>query len=255
VRAPRFPLGPLLVLASITVFVAGMGVAMTAYPGGTWCARDAIGHDFAHNFFCDLLHDVALGGRPNATAAMASRIAMLALLVGLVVAFWLVPRSFEHRPRLGFTVRSAGGVAALGGVGVALSPSNHYPKLHALCVLAAAVPGLLALLVATFALFLTASGAPGADSSAPPDVAPHASPNVAPSVAPSVAPRVTKGQRAAAWIGACAVLVGGIDAWLYARQLDGSHACDVTLPALERVVAALVLAWMAVVAVRAARRS
>lgn len=219
---PVRPLGSLLVLASIAAFVLGMAIAMSSYPGGTWCDRGAAGHDFVRNFFCDLLHDVSLDGRPNPLGAAAARAAMLALLAGALGAFWLAPRSAAAHPRLALAIRASGLLCALGGVGVALTPSNHHPKLHTVSVFAAAGPGLLALIAASFALLRAPDGRPSA--------------------------------RWGAALGAAVVLVGGFDAWLYARQLDGSHPCEVLLPALERVTAALLLAWMAVVAARAAAR-
>lgn len=217
-RARTRPLGSLFVAGSIAIFVLGMAIAMTAYPGGTWCDRAAPGHDFLRNFFCDLLHDVALDGRPNAVGAGASRTAMLALLAGLLGAFWIAPRTFGTRPWSSRLVRAAGVLCALGGVGVAFTPSNHFPRLHTISVFAATFPGLLAMILASAAQ-LRAEDA-----------------------------RATA--RLGGLLGVAAVVVGAFDAWLYARQLDGSHQCELLLPALERVAAALLLAWMAVVAVR-----
>ncbi len=217
---PRAHLGPLFIGGSIACFVAGMGLAMAAYPGGTWCDRGAMGHDFLHNFFCDLLHDVALNGQASPLAAASARLAMLALLAGVLVTYALAPRLFVGGPRAvpaGHAVRGFGSMCALGGVGVAFTPSNHHPTLHSVFVFVATVPGLVALIAASLALLRA---------------------------------RATRGVGA---LSTAAVLVGGVDAWLYARQLDGSHPCEVALPALERVAAALLLAWMASVAWQLAR--
>lgn len=216
--AQNRPLGSIFVAASILIFLLGMGVAMGAYPGGTWCDRGAPGHDFFRNFFCDLLHDVALDGRPNAVGAGASRAAMLALLGGLLGAFWIAPRTFGARPWSTRVVRVAGGLCALGGVGVAFTPSNHFPRLHTISVFAATIPGLVAMIAA--------------------------------SVAQLRAAQARSTGRLGGLLGASAVVIGAFDAYLYARQLDGSHPCEVLLPTLERVAAALLLAWMAVVALR-----
>lgn len=207
--------GPLFVGASITTFLVGMAIAMATYPGGTWCDRSAAGHDFLRNFFCDLLHDVALDGRPSPVAAVASRVAMLALLAGVLVTYALAPRLFVGRTGAGpasHAVRGFGSMCALGGVGVAFTPSNHHPTLHSVFVFVATVPGLVALIAASLALLRAQT------------------------------------TRAVGGLSSAAVLVGGVDAWLYARQLDGTHPCELALPALERLAAALLLAWMASVA-------
>jgi hypothetical protein len=224
VQRSRDALGPIFVGASIATFVVGMAIAMATYPGGTWCDRHAAGHDFARNFFCDLLHDVALNGAPSPVAAAASRVAMLALLAGVLVTYALAPRLFVGRAqggRASHAVRGFGSMCALGGVGVAFTPSNHHPTLHSVFVFVATVPGLVAMIAASLALLRTQT------------------------------------TRAVGGLSSAAVIVGGVDAWLYARQLDGSHPCELALPALERVAAALLLAWMASVAwkVAAARRA
>jgi hypothetical protein len=214
--------GPLFIGVSIATFVVGMAIAMAAYPGGTWCERSAMGHDFLRNFFCDLLHDVALNGQPSPVAAAASRVAMLALLAGVLVTYALAPHLFAGRGHAGRgghagdVVRGFGSMCALGGVGVAFTPSNHHPTLHSAFVFVATVPGLVAMIAASLALLRA------------------------------------KATRAVGGLSTAAVLVGGVDAWLYARQLDGSHPCEIALPALERVAAALLLAWMASVAWRVA---
>ena len=201
-------LAPRVSIVAVVVFVVTMGTSMALYPGGSFCTRDANAHDFLRNFFCDLLHDVALNGRPNGVGAVLAQVAMLVLCVGLLAAFWTLPRLVESR-LAGMIVRVLGTLCVLGCVAVALTPSNHHPTLHTIAVLSAALPGLSAMLVATLAL--------------------GASPAT----------------RALAITAAGALVAGAIDAWLYARQLTVPDDCGIALPALQKVAAAFFLVWIA----------
>src|SRR5579883_651412 len=96
IRHPRYcgwvrRAAALVVLVSVIVFAVLMRAAMASYPGGTWLDPRAEGHDFWLNFFCDLLHDVSLGGRANEAGAAYARAGMLVLVCGLLAFFWIVP--------------------------------------------------------------------------------------------------------------------------------------------------------------------
>jgi hypothetical protein len=133
-------LGGAVVLASMLLSAAALGLAMHLYPGGTELDRHAVGHSFWFNLVCDLTGDRALNGVANAGRDFA-RAAMLAFSVGLA-AFWLIlPAEFPDRRVLARVVRVGG---ALSVAGVLLLPVVPGGLAHAAAVFLAAVPGVVA---------------------------------------------------------------------------------------------------------------
>lgn len=212
------------VIASALGFVALMAPAMALYHGGTWIDPRAEGHDFWRNFFCDLLHEHALDGQMNVAGSRFATAAMLALVAGLW-PFWLSTAWLVGRGRLARVVRVAGVTSVVGLVAVPLTPSDRFGALHGVAVLVAAVPGLVATAGATAGLF--GSGA-----------------------------QVTRAEaRALGAIAAATLVTAAIDATLYARHMASAGAQTPTaLPALQKVAAMCLLAWMLGVA-RAAWRA
>src|SRR5262245_11347506 len=94
-------------LSAIATFLPLLAIAMARYPGGTWCDRGAIGHQFWANYLCDLLHARALGGVGNPAAPFA-RAGMLALVVGVWALFLALPADFPNRPSLARWLRVVG---------------------------------------------------------------------------------------------------------------------------------------------------
>jgi hypothetical protein len=130
----------LLSLASLLVFCASLIVAMRAYAGGSWLHPQAPSHSFFENFWCDLLRDPALNGRPNALSVRLTLVAFVAVALALGT-FWLELAERFGDWRRAF-LRWAGVVSALGTVLVALMPSDRFPHVHAPAVLAAGGLGL-----------------------------------------------------------------------------------------------------------------
>lgn len=203
-------------LASVAIFVVLVGIAIASYPGGSALDRRAAGHDLLRNFLCDLLAPVALNGAPNPVGAIAAPAAMLVLIAGLGVFWWMLPDAFPAQRRLGRALRAAGALTTVGLVAVPLTPSGAMPVLHAIAVLIACAPAMIA----------TALGALGL---------------------------ARGGRRVDAALGAAVLAVGGIDAALFAHHCAVPGPVVLALPALQRVACGLLLAWVVLVATKLAR--
>lgn len=201
--------------ASIGSFVGLMAVAVMTYPGGTWIDPRHPGFHYRDNFLCDLLLPVAINGAPNPLASVTSQLAMLALVAGFG-PFWLaVPRHFATRDaRLGRWVRALGVTSLAGMVGVPLTTSVAQSWLHSICIVAAAVPGLLA---AALAIVGTA--------------------------------RNSATSRWLPALGALALVTSAVDVALYVAHVLRDDAVTAVVPGLQKVAVALVLAWLTAVAV------
>lgn len=207
-----------LVVLSVLAFVALMGLAGAAYPGGTWADPSHAGHSFFGNFFCDLTQPVSLGGAPNARAASLATWGMVMLAVGLVPFWWLFPALFPDSLRLGWLVRATGVPGALATLLVPLTPSTEWGKLHAAVVLGAAGLGICAALAAIAGLVVMRPRRP--------------------------------------WLLALTLALlacASADAVLYAQHLSGAPF-SVALPALQKVAAGLLLVWMVLISSLAAAR-
>lgn len=204
-----------LVLAAAVVFVVATGIAMALYPGGTFLDARTVGHRFFENFFCDLFHAHGLDGRPNRGAFLA-QLGMLAMLVGLWAHFMVTARTIGGLPRV--LVRVLGTVSAAAAIAVPLTPSDRFPRLHGVCVLLAAGPGVLAVVAGVVGLFRTKA-------------------------------------RGAAWLGVLLAVTAAVDAALYAWQMRTQAPTPLALPALQKVAAGALLAWMLAVAAVDRRRA
>ncbi len=143
-------------LPPLLVFGALIGMAMSAYPGGTWEEPSAPGHSQVRNFLCDLTRPIALNGVPNESGARSAELGLLAYAVALIPFFLILPAVFPDRRRTGLLAAICGVLAGIGGVGIVLVPSYRYgPMLHGVAVLLTAIPGLTAALAATIGVFST----------------------------------------------------------------------------------------------------
>ena len=133
------------------------GLAMAAYPGGTWEEPAAVGHSQVRNFLCDLTRPTAINGAPNAAGSRYAELGLLAYALALIPFFLVMPSVFPDRPTTGRIAAIAGVLTGLGGVGIVLVPSyRHGALLHGIAVLLTAVPGLTAAVAATLGVFTTA---------------------------------------------------------------------------------------------------
>jgi hypothetical protein len=217
-RCAAIDLPSCALFAAIALFVPLFVASIHAYPGGTAWNPASRGHDFWHNYLCDLTRATALDGTPNPVGSKLARSAMSVIALGFAPFWWLLPRLFPRRRRLGWTVRALGAVSVAGAIAVSNLPSDHFAGIHSYAIAIGGVPGFAAAVLSVVALALDER-----------------------------APRVT------AWFGALALAVGAVDYTLYVRQGWLPGPGPIAIAILERVALLLVLAWMAVVAVHARR--
>jgi len=146
---------PRAVLGCGGIFTVALVAAAWSYPGGTFFERGSPGFSFWGNFWCDLLHEHALGGAPNQGAQALARLAFMAFACALA-CFWPLCASLCPTPRGARFVTRAGTLGALALLTVTLVPSHTQPLLHGVAVMLAALPSVLAAVVLGVALFARA---------------------------------------------------------------------------------------------------
>lgn len=143
-----------LVLLAVGQFLFVQGLAIAQYPGGHEWDKNAAGHSFWRNTFCDLGRTVSIGGQKN-PMSRASRVSVVVLLLSTGL-FWLIlPRLFSDRPRLGQVVRVLGVVSLGGMIALGFTPTDKHPFAHAVANGAAAAPAISAFLLAGVGMFLS----------------------------------------------------------------------------------------------------
>jgi hypothetical protein len=197
-------------------FVLLTGLAALAYPGGTYCEPGATSYRFWGNYFCDLTAHVTRRGEDNARSAALADAAFASFALASAPFFWLLARLSARR-----AVRVFGLVSAAATVALAWVPSRSGATLHAAAVFSATIPGLVAATLGVLGLLREGS-------------------------------RV-RPLRSAAWLGALTLAAGFADAAGYAYALGAHAACLPWLPALQKVAALALVAWMFAVAAIASR--
>jgi hypothetical protein len=206
-----------LLVAGLAGFVVLTALAAHAYPGGTYCEPDATSYRFWGNFFCDLTATVTGRGADNTRSAAFAEAAFASFAVAAAPFFWLLGRLSARR-----TVRFFGAVSAAATAALAWLPSRSDPNLHATFVFGATIPGLLAAGFGVDGLLRRRAGA--------------------------------SGLRRVGLLGILTFAAGLLDAAGYTYALVTHARCVPWLPALQKIVALFLLAWMlGVAAVSAAR--
>lgn len=199
------------VLASLGVFVLLFVAAMILYPGGTWTDRSSVGYDFFRNYFCDLTADVALDGRSNPGARLAVA-SMIVVGVGLGPFWFVVTHGWTRDIPLKLVVRVLGLLSSVALVAVPLLPSGRYGVLHAIAILIAGVPGLVAAIFAVVGLFRETNA---------------------------------RSTRLIAWFSTLTLVLAAIDGALYAwTVVSGREVAALLLPALQKLAMIALFAWM-----------
>jgi hypothetical protein len=183
-----------------------MSLAMWLYPGGNWLDRSASGHRFFANFLCDLTQPVSLSGVNNRVGSRLAQFGMLSFALALASFFGVLPALFVPGEHAAPWVRALGGGAMLVFVAVPMTPSLTFGNLHERLALLAGALGLAAALLAVQALRRAQ-------------------------------------RRALAVLGALSVLVGALDAALFVYHL-GDAAPPLLVPAIQKIAALLLCAWM-----------
>jgi hypothetical protein len=203
----------LVILLDLAQFVVVWLVAMARYPGGNPWNLHAPGYSFWRNTLSDLTASVADDGRPNGT--YRSFMVSLGLLAPAMLIAWLhLPRLFARYRRLGRTVRILGWLSAAGLVWVATAPANLDPRAHVLAIGASSLPAAVGLALACAGLFLGRAVS-----------------------------------RCYAWFtgGLLAVVWLQVVQYLYSFWLGGTWSP--AMPAMEKVAALYVLAWLSASAI------
>jgi len=198
----------LIVLAWLG-FACLFAAAAAIYPGGTWLDRAAHGHRFFANYFCDLTQPISLSGVNNSIGSRLAQLAMLCFAAALAGFFWLVPRHFARSPRATTWVRGLGECAVLSYLAVPFTPSELFGAFHAWLSLLAGALGLSAALCAVWALCRSSGAA-----------------------------------RALGVLGALALTAGILHASLFVHYMQRPEPAPLLVPAVQKVSALLLSAWM-----------
>jgi hypothetical protein len=99
--------------AGVVLFFVLYAIAALLYPGGSYDHRHAPGFSLVHNYFCDLLHPVALNGVANPGRVIG--LVAMALIVPTLALFWhSVVALYPEQRALRLTTRIAGSISAAG---------------------------------------------------------------------------------------------------------------------------------------------
>jgi hypothetical protein len=211
-RARALRAAAVVLTLGVAGFVLSSAFAAAAYPGGTYCEPDAERYRFFGNYFCDLTAPVTIRGEYNGPSAQLTRAAFACFALATAPFFWLLG-GLSSFPTL---VRALGLIAALGTLGLAWLPSRAGANLHAAAVFSSTIPGLVA----------AALGIAGTFRS----------------------PDRRRSVRLSAWLGALSFLLAAADAAGYAHAVATHGGCIPWLPALQKLTALVLLAWMLAVA-------
>ncbi len=200
-------------ILALAGFVLLMVLAARAYPGGSYCEPAATSYRFWGNFFCDLTGKVTARGDDNSRTAAFAEAAFGTFGVALGPFFWLLADLSGRR-----SVRLFGFVSALATVVLGWLPSHD---VHAIAVFSATLPGLAAAGLAVAGLLRRQKRA--------------------------------RHLRAVALLGVATFAAGLADGAGYAHAVATHGGCIPWLPALQKLVALSLVAWMVAVALIGAR--
>ena len=203
-------------VVALSAFLVLMTLAAAAYPGGTYCEPTAERYRFWGNYFCDLTATVTGRGEDNSRSAALTEAAFVCFALAAGPFFVLLGR-MSGRARL---VGRLGVVSATATAVLAWLPSRAGPTLHAVAVFSATIPGLAAAALGAYGLCNR-----------------------------TVPARL----RVPSSLGIATFCAGFVDAAGYGYAVATHAGCLVWLPALQKVVALLLVTWMASTALAAPR--
>lgn len=136
----------LLPIAGILIFILLYLVAAGRYPGGSQVDKNSPGFSWINNYWCNLLNEVAINGRPNPAKPVAMA-GMVILGLSLSYFWWLFPEHLSAG-RLAKPAIRVSGIAAM-TTALFLFSGDH----HDLVTNLAAMFGLVALAGTLYGLY------------------------------------------------------------------------------------------------------
>jgi len=118
-------------VAGAVVFVILYIIAACLYPGGSQFDEHSVGFSIVHNYWCNLLNETAINGRPNGGRTTAL-IALFVLCASLAF-FWLQFPVYMRIGRVHRLVIQAGGGLAMTTAVLLLSSLSHDLVIDAAC--------------------------------------------------------------------------------------------------------------------------
>jgi hypothetical protein len=136
----------LLPIAGIIVFVALYVLAALQYPGGSQANSKSIGFSWMDNYFCNLLNQTAINGRPNQGQPIAL-VSLMVLALSLGLFWWNFPKLLSINKTQTKIIRLSGVSSMI--IACLLFTNLH----HDLITNTASLFGLIAILTAMWVLY------------------------------------------------------------------------------------------------------
>jgi hypothetical protein len=146
----------MLVFIAAGLYIILTLVAMLVYTGGTSTDPDVAGYSFLHNFFSDLGRTVAHSGKANTLAWLIFTISIFTIGIAMILFYAAWVNLFQENDsthRLSQAGSIFGLFAALGFIGVGLTPANLFLDLHILSVRIGFISVFIASIFYSIALF------------------------------------------------------------------------------------------------------
>jgi hypothetical protein len=146
-----------IIIALCILFFLLTIIAMLLYPGGTMVYPHTQGYSFFLNFFSDLGRTVTPSGLPNFASSVLFTLALATVAPGLALFFIAFTRFFPGLGmpwRLSWLGTACGSVTSLCFIAAAFLPTNLYRHMHNLCVNAAFLMFLIAVVLLFLAILL-----------------------------------------------------------------------------------------------------
>lgn len=96
----------------IIIFVALYILSAHLYPGGSQVDKNSIGFSWVNNYWCNLLNDVSINGKPN-TAKPVAIFGMVILCLSLAFFWLLFPRLINLNKKLRLAIQVSGILAMI----------------------------------------------------------------------------------------------------------------------------------------------
>ncbi|MEO6722501.1 MAG: hypothetical protein ABIN67_19180 [Ferruginibacter sp.] len=107
--------GLLLPLAGILAFILLYFIAAMLYPGGSQANASSTGFSWLHNYWCNLLNEKAMNGKPN-TARPVAITGMFVLCISLAIFWYQFAGAMKFTPVVKTSIRISGVLSMITGL-------------------------------------------------------------------------------------------------------------------------------------------